>query len=206
MGCRNSNTKNIESSPFAQGIQSLHKGTKSLRTGQSGPFTRASKYLHTGHPIPYHRTSHSVPYHRASHPPFKSLRTGHPIPSHRASNPFTQGIQSLRTGQFGPFTQGTKSLHTGHQVPYHPSGIASSLKYNYKISNQVPSHRASSPFAQGIQFLHTGIQSLRTGHSVGFKSLHQGIQWAPSPYIRAFKSRIHRAPHDKKGEQILIFY
>ena len=34
-------------------------------------------------------------------------------------------------------------------------------QYNYKISNQVPSHRAFSPFAQSIQ-------SLRTGHSVGF--------------------------------------
>ena len=49
------------------------------------------------------------------------------------------------------------------------TGIASSLKYIYKISNQVPSHRVSSPFAQGIQSLHTG-------HSVDSKSLHQSIK------------------------------
>ena len=78
----------------------------------------------------------------------------------------------------------------------------------------VPSHKAFNPFAQGIPShkafspFAQGIQSLRTGHSMGFKSLHQGIksrisigfpipQRGASPYFRATSRTI-------KGSKFLL--
>ena len=109
------------------------------------------------------------------------------------------------------------------------TGIAFSLKYNYKISNQIPSHRAFNPFAQSIQSLHTGhsvpshrafnpfaqgIQSLHTGHSVpshrafnpfaqGIQSLHAGHSANSKSLHQSIKPLFLFGLPITKGDQIL---
>ena len=133
MGCRNSNTKNIEPSPFVQGIPSHTIGHSIL----SSPFTQGIPSHTIGHPIPF---GHSVPYHRTSHP-FKSLRTGHFVPYYRAISPLAQGIPSHTIGPQVPSHSAFRSI---------PSNILFFFKYNYKISNQVPSYRAFRPILSNV--------------------------------------------------------